>query len=73
MEQILLGTILRHVDNKKVIDDRQHGFTKGRLCLTDWVAFCDRFTVLVDKGRTTDVIYLDLCRAFGTLIEERQI
>lgn len=64
MEQLLLGVLLRHVENREVILHSQHSCTKGRLCLTNLLPFHDGVTIPVVRGRFTGVISLDFCKSF---------
>ncbi|GAB0186403.1 mitochondrial enolase superfamily member 1 [Grus japonensis] len=67
VEQLILGVINKHVEEKKVFRSGQHGFTKGKSCLTNLIAFYDGMTSWVDEGRAVDVVYLDFSKAFDTI------
>ncbi|PKU36829.1 rna-directed dna polymerase from mobile element jockey- hypothetical protein [Limosa lapponica baueri] len=41
MEQHILDVISKHVEEEKVTENGQHGFTKGKSCLTNLMAFYD--------------------------------
>ncbi|KAK4830693.1 hypothetical protein QYF61_012862 [Mycteria americana] len=67
MEQIILSAITRHVEDNQGIKPSQHGFRKGRSCLTNLISFYDKVTHLVDEGKAVDVVYLDFSTAFDTI------
>ena len=67
MEQITLGEITRHVHGVQGIRPSQHGFMKGRSCLTNLTSFYDWVTRLVDEGKAVDVVYLEFNEAFDTV------
>lgn len=53
----------------EVIGDSKYGFTKGKLCPTDLVAFYGGVTVFVDKG-TTDITYVHLDKEFAIVPDD---
>ncbi|KAK4829399.1 hypothetical protein QYF61_003880 [Mycteria americana] len=67
MEQIILSAITRHIQDNQVIRPSQHGFMKGRSCLTNLISFYDKVIRLVGEGKAVDVDYLDFSKAFDTV------
>ena len=67
MEQIILGETTQHMRGIQGIGPSQHGFIKGRSCLTDLISLYDWVTRLVDKRKAVDVVYLVFSKAFDTV------
>jgi len=42
----------------------EDGLTKGKLCLTNLVAFCGIMDGCLGEGRAVDFVYFDVSKAF---------
>jgi len=60
MERFILSVLTRHAKDNQGIRPRQHGFMKGRSCLTNLISFYDQVTRPVDEGKAVDIVYLAL-------------
>ncbi|NXV07351.1 RTJK polymerase, partial [Cettia cetti] len=67
MEQFILSVITLNLQDSQGIRHSQHGFRRGRSCLTNLISFYDQVTRLVDAGKAVDVVYLDFSKAFDTV------
>ena len=63
--------ILYHLYSNTLIRDTQHGFTKGRSCLTNLLNILEEVTKFVDEGNPVDVLYLDFSKAFAKIPHKR--
>jgi len=67
MERFILSVLTGHVKDNQGIRPCQHGFVKGRSCLTSLICCYDQVTCLVDEGKAVNVVYLDFSKAFDTV------
>ncbi|CAM5102310.1 unnamed protein product [Eretmochelys imbricata] len=47
-----------------MIRNSQYGFTKGKSCLTNLIAFYDEIIGSVDEGKAGDVLFLDFSKVY---------
>ena len=71
METLLRDNIVQHLQKFKLVRDSQHGFTKGRSCLTNLLLYLDFVSNYIDKGVPVDAIYLDFRKAFDKVPHKR--
>ena len=73
MEQIIRDDIIDHLQlvNNELISSCQHGFIKGRSCITQLLATLDHWTEVMDGGGDVDAVYLDVSKCFDSVPHER--
>jgi len=67
MEYIILSATTWQVQDNQEIRPSQHGFMKGRSCLTSLISIYDKTMRLVDKGKSVDIVYPDFNKDFDTI------
>ena len=71
LESILRDNIVNHLSTHTLLLKSQHGFTKGKSCLTNLLSFLEDVTKAIDEGKPMDVIYLDFSKAFDNVPHKR--
>ena len=62
---------MQHLESHQLLIDSQHGFRRGRSCLTNLLSFLDKVSGVVDDGECVDVIFLDFVKAFDKVPHHR--
>ena len=71
MESLIAKNIRDHLDKHNLINPSQHGFTKGKSCLTNLLSFYNRVYEAADNGDSYDILYLDFSKAFDKVPHQR--
>ena len=56
------------VANNQMLTPHQHGFCKGKSCLMNLLESLDEWTGVVDCGSGVNVIFLDMKKAFDSVL-----
>ena len=73
MERLVRNAIVEHMTVNNLFSDSQHGFIKGKSCITPLLEFLEDITESLDNDKDVDVIYLDYCKAFDKIPHKRLI
>ena len=63
-ERVIRKNLVHHLEKNNILSNKQHGFRKGRSCLTHLLKHVDDIIQSLLNGNDHDVIYLDFAKAF---------
>ena len=66
LEHIVCSNIMAHLDEYKLLSDRQHAFRKGHSCETQMTTLINNWAKILDNRRQVDTFILDFEKAFDT-------
>ena len=66
LEHIVYSNIMAHLDEYKLLSDRQHAFRKGHNCETPLTTVINDWAKILDNRGQVDTFILDFEKAFDT-------
>ena len=66
LEHIVCSNIMAHLDEYKLLSDRQHAFRKGHSCETQLTTIINDWAKILDNRGQVDTFILDFEKAFDT-------
>jgi len=63
--------LVSHLENNDLLKNTQHGFRRGKSCLSNLLVFLDKVTQCVEDGDDINVVYLDFAKAFDKVPHQR--
>ena len=66
IERIVRKAIVIHLEDNKLMNDTQHGFRKGRSCISALINVYDNImhSLMDFDSQCVDMVYLDFAKAF---------
>ena len=61
------------LEDHELLSESQHGFMRGRSCLTNLLESLEEWTATLDEGYGLDFLFLDYRKAFDSVPHKRLI
>jgi len=66
-EKVIKNQLVAHFEDNNLINDSQHGFRKGRSCLTQLLTHYDEVLRQIEDGNQVNVLYIDFEKCFDKI------
>jgi len=73
MESIIKERLTKFLDSHQLLCKEQHGFSRGRSCVTNLLETLENWTKALDEGFGLDIVYFDYRKAPGRVRHRRLI
>ena len=73
MESCVKDVLLRHLRENSLLTCHQHGFLPKKSTLTELLECLNHWMAAIDRGEHVDVVYIDLKKAFDSVVHVKLI